>query len=96
MLTKAPTDWIGIASSTERWKTLKAQSMSRTRRPKSPRTSAPQPAAITRRSQRIAARRAVAGHDLELVGVREQPSDLGEIELEIGVAEEDETRRAPR
>jgi hypothetical protein len=46
------------------------------------RDHAPQP--------RIAAGRAVPDHDLERPGMLEQMSDLGEIELEIGVAEEDE------
>ena len=39
---------------------------------------------------RIPPRRPVAGHDLVLAGVVEQAADLGELELEIGVAEEDE------
>ena len=43
---------------------------------------------------RVAPRRAIARDDLVVAGVLEQPADLGEVELEIGVAEEDEL--APR
>ena len=48
---KAPSEANGTLSTTGRRKTLKAQSMSRTRRPKSRRTTPPQVAAIARRGQ---------------------------------------------
>ena len=38
----------------------------------------------------IPSRGAVAGHDIDVVGVSEQGDDLAQLELKIGIAEEDE------
>jgi hypothetical protein len=38
----------------------------------------------------VAARKAISGHDVEITRVSQEVSDLTEVELEIGITEEDE------